>query len=356
MKHHEVDELLQNQDLPHHERQKLINRLKTTIEHNELLPQNRDGRGVRQSVRKLERTTVRHIGRALRHSKLHEDPQIQHAAKELIRSIPHLSFAPLAERASTFMGKVQKSSRRLKEQRRQASGQIIEVTGSVKLEEVRCVTFLQRVGKRLQLCVSDHSIARQHIDDIRNGSDELWVVRVEENVVGLLRICFERASSHRRRRSRRITSSRQRTIAECEGFDNETLYLSRDIALKILQCLNIDHVEAETFSQVGAFPILLQEDTYQPIPEPLREGSESHYVWRTRDHLLIATSAKQPWTKARFEASKMKWSYFWLDSDNEWVGSIYENHITLGKLLNLALHEPGFDRVLREIRGNSKEQ
>lgn len=354
MKYREVDELLQNQDLPHEERQKLINQLRKTIEQNELLPQNRDRRGVRQSVRKLARTTVKHIGSALRHRKHHADPQIRHAAKELIRSIPHDSFAPLASRASIFVGKVQKSSRRLNDRQRQENGRVIVASQAIELEEVRSLNLLQRVGKLLHLCVSNHSRARTYLENVRDGSEELWVLRVEEDILGLLRISYDYTRAYRRRRTRRVTSTRQRVIAECKGFDNEPLYLSQDVALLILQSLNVDQVNAETFSQVGAFPILSREDIYQPIPKPLCDGTEWYYVWRTLDQLLIASSTNEPSRNAEFDASNMQWSQFLVDSANEWDDPTYENHINLGKLMNLSLEVPGFHSVLCDVRGKSR--
>ena len=303
-------------------------------------------------MRKLERTTVKHVASALRHSRHHADPQIRHAAKELIRSIPHHSFAPLATRASTFVGKVQKSSRRLKDRHRQESGRIIVASQSIKLEEVRSLTLLQRVGKRLHLCVSSLSRARSYLEDVRDGSEELWVLRAEEDILGLLRISYDFTRSYSRRRNRRMTNTRQRVVAECKGYDNEPLYLCQEVALQILQCLDVDHVDAETFSQVGAFPILLQENIYRPIPEPLCDGTEWYYVWRTFDQLLIASSTKAPSRKAKFDASNMKWSYFLLDSANEWEDPTYENHINLGKLMNLSLDVSGFHGILCDVRGN----
>lgn len=352
MEQREIDAILRNHKLSYNERQRVINQLRQIIEDNELLPQNRDGRGVRLSVRKLERTTVKHVGSALRYSRTHPDPQIRHVAKELIRSIPHHSFTVLAARASAFAGKVQKSFRRLKERSRQESGRIMEVSPSVKLEEVRSMTFLISVGKRLHLCVSDPSTARYVLELTLDGSQEFWVLRDEENFLGLLQVSNERTHGDRRRRNRKITRTRERVIAECNGYDNETLDLSQEVASKILRCLNVDRVETESFLQVGAFPILLREDIYKPLPEPLYDGSEWYYVWRTFDQLLIAATTQKPSRNTQFDASKMKWSQFLLDSDNEWGDPICENHINLGKLINLSIEVPGFHRVLCEVRGS----
>lgn len=351
MKHREVDKLLQNQDLPHCERQKLINRLSKTIEHNEQHPQNRDGRGVRQSVRKLERTTIKHVGSALRFSKNHADPQIRHKAKEFLRSIPHHSFPTLATRASSLMGIARKASRRLKEQSRQKNGRRIALTETLSLEEVRSLTLLQRVGKRLRLCVSDYSTARNDIEDVLDGYEELWVVRYQEEIAGLMRVrCNQRTWA---RRVRRVTDADSRKITECNGCDNAPLVLCHDVALKILKCLQINQIDAETFALVGAFPIFLDDNIKHPIPEPICDGTKRHYVWRTNNHVVIATSKKHRVESNKIFSSKVQWSYFLLNNQNDWDETVCTNHLDLGKVMNLILEVPGFDQAMKKIRSNS---
>ena len=350
MKHREVDKLLQNQDLPHYDRQKLINRLSKTIEHNEQQPQNRDGRGVRQSVRKLERTTVKHVASALRFSQNHADPHIRHKAKEFLRSIPHHSFPTLATRASSFMGIARKASRRLKEQSRQKNGRVIAITETLSLEEVRSLTLLQRVGKLLRLCVSDYSTARNELEDVLDGSEELWVVRYLEDIAGLLRVRCRQ--SPWTRRGRCATDAESRVITECNGYDNAPLVLSHDVALKILKCLQINQIDAETFALVGAFPIFLDDDIKHPIPEPICDGTKRHHVWRTKNHVVIATSKKHRVENNKFFGSKMQWSYFLLNNQNDWDELVYTNHLDLGKVMNLMLDVPGFDKAMKQIRSN----
>lgn len=352
MKHREVDELLQNQELPTKERQQLITRLRKVMEPYEIQPQNRDGRGVRHRVRKLERTTVRHIASALRFSQHHPDPQIRHKAKEFLRSIPHHSFPTLATRASAFMGVARKASRRLKEQRRQESGRVVVITESLSLEEVRSLTMLRKVGKKLRMCVAKLNIARSRLEHVRDGTEELWVVRFEDGIVGLLSVSCERTPAGRRHG---LSDTDWRTITECNGFDNESFVLSHDVALEILKRLQINQIDAETFSSVGAFPIFLHESIKYPIPMPIMDGNEWHYVWRTKHQVVIATSKRRPVSNDKFVASKMHWSRFSLKTSDQWNNHFFSNYLEIGKVLTLILKSPGFYSVISELRGPSND-
>lgn len=348
MKHHEIDELIKNYDIPTEERQELIRRLRESIQQNESEPQNRDGRGVRHNVRKSERTTVKHIGSALRLRRQHQDVQIRHEAKKLLRSVPHhKNFALLVVKASTFMGRVRKSSRRLNEQQRQKRGRVLDVSHSLRLEEIRTVTLLQKVGKHLSLCVRCPHTARRYLNDVLDGSGELWVVHLEGNIVGLLQVHIERIRTPRHRRT---PSDSQRTIEQCNSHDNNPLELGRHIALDVLKCLEIDHVEAETFFEVGAFPIFLREEINQPMSEPIFDGTESHYIWRTEDCITIATSETRLDRKDKFFPSKVKWSNFRLKSPHAWEELEYLNHLHVGKILNHVLTVPSFYREVSAIR------
>lgn len=349
MKYREIDELLSNHDFPVQDRKVLIGRLRKIIERFDSLPQNRDGRGVRHNVRKLERTTIKHVASAVRFSRNHADPQIRHKAKEFLRSIPHQSLAPLAIRASSFIGTVRKSSRRLKEQRRQENGRVIAITEAISLEEVRSLTLLLKVGKKLRLCVGNLEMARSCLEDIRDESEEYWILRYEEDIAGLLRV---RCRQHTQARiGRRATAKVSRIITECNGAENAPLVLSHEVALKILNCLKIDQIDAESFALVGAIPIFLDENIKYPIPEPLCDGTQCHHVWRTKNHVVIATSKKPLVGNDRFVASKTQWSYFFLNTSHEWEELLYSNHLDLGMVLKLTLDVPEFYQVMTEIRG-----
>jgi len=348
LKYREIDELLNNHDVPTNERHQLINCLIAMIQQYENQPQNRDGRGVRNSLRRRERTTIKHIGSALRLRQKHPDPQIQHEAKKLLRSIPHNNFSIISNRASMFMGRVRKASWRLNEQRRQAKGRVIVVSASLTLVEIQSLSLLLKVGKHLSLCVKNLDTARNYFNDVLDGSDELWVVKLKGEIAGLMQVCMGR-------RRRRTGIEFQRILEICNGSHNDPLKFGRTVALKILKCLHIDKVNAETFTRVGAFPLFLREDIDSSLPEPILVGTELHFVWRSRDSIAIATLEKKQFRDEKFNSSKKKWSYLCLQGKNRWEDwDCMTNHLNIGEVLHLVLSTPNFYQVTSKFEDSPK--
>ncbi|MXZ54663.1 MAG: hypothetical protein F4227_06110 [Gammaproteobacteria bacterium] len=336
MKYREIDELLRNHDLPTNEKHQLISRLMAMIQQYETQPQNRDERGVRHGLRRRERTTIKHIGSALRLRRKHPDPQVQHEATKLLRSIPHNNFSLLSIRASMFMGRVRKASWRLNEQKRQAKGREIVVSKFITLLEVRSLSLLLKVGKQLSLCVRKVDAARDYLNEVFEGSEELWVVQLKGQIAGLLQV------SNRRRR-RTSANETQRILEQCSSSHNDPLKLTRTKALKVLKLLHIDRVNAETFTQVGAYPIFLREDIDHSVPEPISVGNELHFVWRNRDSIAIATLEKKQYKNEKAISSSMKWSYLCMQGKNKWEDMDYmANHLNIGEVLHLVLSTPNF--------------
>ena len=369
MKFNEIDKLIKQTHLAKEWRSKLIGYLEQSSEYFESLPQNRDGRGVRHKIHRQVAKTIRHIDSALKMRKQHQDPQVRHRAEKLLRSIPHhqKNFQTLASLASRFRGTVNSASFKLNEQIRQKNARQVDISSSLSLQEVHSKSLLQKVGRQLSLCVANGYDADQYMGDVKEGSIELWIICKAQEVVGVLQVDIEARQMQRIRRrqqSRREPSCPvvERTITECNGYNNEPLELSRNVALKILESLQINNVSVTTFSRVGAFPMFLQEDLRQMVPEPIFDGEELHYVWKVTDCITIATSSKQTFKQERFVHSKMKWSGFKLqpkesfreeeDTEKhlkEWLRLGYENYLSVGSLLNLALTNPSFYRVLSKF-------
>ena len=356
MKRHEIDMLIGDCDVLLKERRVLIDRLKNAIERYKNQPQIRDGRGIKHCVRKRLCKTVRRLGFLLRVSNHHPDPQIRHKAKKLLRSIPHhREFDTLKRQTSALVISALQSSRRL---RLQANGRNIAVTASLHLEEVRSSSMLQQVGSHLDLCVRHPSEAHSYFGQVLCGKMELWVVKRAEKIVGLLRVdvSFKRDNDwdyigetpHER-------SDYSRKISECETFENEDLRLGHLVALKIVKCLQIEQVYARTFSQIGAYPMFLYDEIKQPIPEPVFDGNEWHYVWRTTYHMVIASAKKKLDEQDRFYYSKMKWSYFQSEPNNEWADPCFSNYLHSGDLLKLVLNCPDMYRLTNKIRGDQED-
>ncbi|MCY3626967.1 MAG: hypothetical protein OXG88_04940 [Gammaproteobacteria bacterium] len=361
MKYRELDNLIKQTIVSQKERNKLINRLVQVSEWFESLSVNRDGRGVKQSVRRLEKTTIRHINSALRLRDHHEDVQIRTKANKLIKSLWHLEFAEIAASASKFKGEVNKSSCRTNNRRQQKTARKIVVSDSLCLEEVRSLHFLQSVGRQLHLCVSDAGQARWYLNRIHQGKLELWVVNVEDEVTALLEVEIEteRYLPGRRRFFRRaVPCTSKRIIVDCEGQDNHPIVLDFEEALQIVDCLNVDEVDTETFINIGAFPLFLRQDLRNSVPSPVSDGGEMHYVWQTPTSIVIASSTKFSDKIDKFVPEETGWSRFAFETtaniessvdgkDAKKIGHWVEpgvNHLSLGNLLELMLKVPNFLR------------
>ncbi|MXZ54662.1 MAG: hypothetical protein F4227_02030 [Gammaproteobacteria bacterium] len=355
MKRHEIDNLIGNYDVLLKDRQVLIDCLRNAIDRFKTQPQNRDGRGIKHCVRKRLCKSVRRLGFLLHLSSEHPDPQIRYRVNKLLRSIPHHNgFSTLERQTASLVAKALEASRRLQ---LQADGRTIAVTRSLQLEEVRTCSMLQQVGAHLRLCVRHPSEAHRHFDQVLYGKMELWVVKRAEKIVGLMRVDIEykRDDWGYVGEPPHEPSDYSRQIADCESFDNKDLRLSHRIALEIVKCLQIDQVYAWTFSQIGAYPMFLLEEIKQPIPEPLFDGTEWHYVWRTTYHMVIASAKKKLAELNRFNYSKMKWSYFQSEPNNDWADPCLSNYLHTGDLLKLILNCPNMNRITNDIRGDVED-
>ncbi len=357
MKRHEIDDLIGDYDVLLQDRRVLIDRLRNAIDRYKTQPQNRDGRGIKHSVHKRLSRTVRRLGYLLHLSLQHPDSQIRHQIKKFLRSIPHhREFNPLESQTLALMNKALKVLRR---HRLQTNSRVIDVSNSLQLKEVNSSSMLQKVGTHLDVCVGHRSEAQDHFDDVLIGKSELWVFVRAEEVVGLMRIYNE----YKRDEdyvflgdSCTDPSVFSRQIVECKSFKNDTLRLSHRVAMKIVKFLQIDQVHAGTFSQVGAYPMFLCEGIMQPIPEPVFDGTQWHYVWRTTYHMVIASAKKKLVEADKFNHSKMKWSYFQSEPNNDWSDDWNTNSfLSKGDLLKLILNFPSMYRLANDIRGDRKD-
>ncbi len=357
MKRHEIDELIGTCDVLLKDRQVLVDRLKNAIDRYKTHPQNRNGRGIKQCVRERICQTVHRLGYVLGVSRQHSDSQIRHKAKKLLRSIPHhREFFTLERQTKELVSKSIAFSRR---HRLRTNSRVIKVTNTLQLEEVSSASMLQRVGTHLGVCVRHPSEAQDHFDEVLYGKMELWAILRAQEIVGLMRV----ENEYKRKDDYGVIDGApanpndySRQVVECKSFKNENLRLSRGVALKIVKFLQIDQVHARTFSQVGAFPMFLCEDILHPMPEPVFDGVQWHYVWRTTYHIVIASTKKKPVEHNGFKYSIMKWSYFQSEPNNDWADDWYTNSfLSKGDLLKLILNFPSMYRLTNEIRGSRKD-
>ncbi|MXX95179.1 MAG: hypothetical protein F4Y65_05800 [Gammaproteobacteria bacterium] len=306
---------------------------------------------MKQKIRKQVTVTIKHIKSALRQLEHHEDAQVRHSAKKLLKSIPHVKYSELARRASSFCGRVKKSSHRLNEQQLRKNSRTLDISKSMKLQEVRSLDFLQEVGRRLENCVARRCFAQTYLQEVRDGYHELWAVYKWRRMVGLLNV--ETWMSH----------ISDRVVRECSAKRRLPLELSREEAFKVLKSLSITDVEAETFVRVGAFPMFLRKDKEHAVPLSIYYGTKSHRVWQFSDRIVVGTTDTQSDEPAVWDPTKVKWSQFKLvstdewetldeeeDTENElnqWVEMGSNNYLTTGNLLQIVVSQINLKQIIQ---------
>ncbi len=351
MKFQEIDKLIPKSLVCGSKRTKLLQDIERSTEQFESQPRNRDGRGVQHKIRTQVKVTIRHVKSALRQLEDHEDVQVRHSAKKLLKSIPHVEYAELARRASLFCGKVKKSSHRLNEQQLRMNSRTLDISKMLKLREVCSLDFLQEVGRHLQNCVAHRSVAQDYFEDVKAGRSELWVVQKRGRMVGLLNV--ESWMSH----------ISDRVVRECSAKRRLPLELSREEAFKVLKSLSITDVEAETFVRVGAFPMFLRKDKEHAVPLSINYGTKSHRVWQFSNRIVVGTTSMQFDEQAVCDPATVKWSQFKLvstdewetldeeeDTENElnqWVELGSNNYLTTGNLLRIVVSQINLKQIIQ---------
>ena len=318
------------------ETEKTVSLLEKKIKLHESQKANRDGRGVRHQVRKQVHKTTSHLKNAFRHRESHPDPTIRHAAAKLIRKIPHLAFEKLTVEASAFRGKLSKNTQRYNERRRQEGARIIPISHSLSLKEVRSLVELMSVGKTLENCVGRRFQADRYMRAVDQKTSELWILLRNGRVYGLMEIEIDHDEA-------------TRSIEECNTLRNESASLSHDEAMEILGKLQVTNVDDEAFARVGAYPAFLLTNVMYPLPSPIEIDRKWHFVWGTKNEIIVATTNWNPHSKDnKFLPEKLKWSQF-SEDENEYR-SPFSSFLSEGELLKIVLQSREFREALEDIR------
>jgi len=261
-----------------------------------VLEENRDGRGLKSSVKKNIDRTYKHFLTAINVGLNHQDPHIRREAKKLLKEPHHIDSHKLIERASRFCGLLKKHSRLFKERAKSKTTRKIQLTEVIELLEVKDATTLQSIGRKLSNCVKERDSARRYIEQVDDKEIELWEVRSLGNTIGLIQVD--------------ISEHNVREINEFNGVENEPLFLNPDDLFEIIHKLNINETDHTAFLKSGSLPIFRDLEIRNLVPEPVMIGSNCFYIWRTQDALAVASKPEgvdylNPDTRTRFA-----WSYF----------------------------------------------
>lgn len=240
------------------------------------LPGNRDGRGVRRDVAKKARTTIRQLNRAVGHADNHDDGNVRREARELLRSVQHVSFEEIQVLASRFVGTLNKAGHRREERKRQEKARRLVVAEGYCLIELTVETLKSTGGELGGLCVAHNNWdGREYHRALNDGTSEFWRLEKHGRVIGLIELDVE-----------------SRKVADIRGKHNDAPKLGRRVALALLQTLDATGDDVETFAQAGAFRVFL-DGTPQPNAEAVHD-SHTYEVWCFRERRTIIVSCRKP--------------------------------------------------------------
>ena len=238
----------------------------------EMQLENRAGRRVRKPVRRAVLRTLAHLASAARHA---DDNSPSRAdARKLIRFAACCDdFTELERRASQYRGRHNKIVRSINDRKAQEAAREIWLDDDHSLLEVRTVSHLRSVGKRLRNCIGG-DLGSDYRDALRRGESEFWSLRYQGKDVGLLTIDTD-----------------SRMIEECLGVDNEPLGWERDLFLELQRALDACGDQINEMVESGAFSLFVHQPNLRPVR--LQIGERTYQVWSSGGALVLCDERKR---------------------------------------------------------------
>ena len=238
----------------------------------EAQPENRAGRRVRKPVRKAVRRTLTHLSSAARH--VGDSSASRAEARRLVRFAGCCDdFTALERRASQYRGRHNKIVRGINDRKAQEAAREIWLDDDHSLLEVRTVSQLRSVGKRLRNCIGGE-LGSDYRDALRRGESEFWALRHDGKDVGLLTIDTD-----------------SRVIEECLGADNEPLGWERDLFLEMQRALEVSGDQINEMVESGAFSLFVHQPNLRP--DRLQIGERTYQVWNSGGALVLCDERKR---------------------------------------------------------------
>ena len=243
----------------------------------EAQPENRAGRRVRRPIRQTVRRTLGHLASAARH--VSDGSPSRADARKLIRyAVCCDDFAELERRASRYRGHHNKIVRGINDRKAQEAVREIWLDGDHSLLELKTISQLRSVGKRLRNCIGGE-LGSHYRDALKRGESEFWALRHKGRDMGLLNIDVNR-----------------RTIEDFEGAGNEPVGWERHLLLELQRVLSAAGDEIEEFVESGAFALFFQQPSLRPVPVQI--GKRTYQTWSSGSELILRDDRNR-WSRFR---------------------------------------------------------
>ncbi|MCZ0942337.1 MAG: hypothetical protein OXJ53_04705 [Gammaproteobacteria bacterium] len=254
------------------------------IEAFEAQPENRAGRRVRKPVRQAVRRMLAHLTSAARH--VGDGSVSRREARRLIRFAGCCDdFAELQRRASQYRGRHNKMVRGINDRKARERAREIWLDDDHSLLEVKTLSQLRSVGKRLRNCIGSQ-LGGDYRDALRGGESEFWALRCQGECVGLLTIDIE-----------------SRKIEECAGVDNEPVGWGRRLLLELQRALNAAGDEIEEFVESGAFSLFAHQPNLRPVR--VQVGLLICQIWSSSGELIVCDDRKR-WSRFKLALGRRR--------------------------------------------------
>ena len=235
-------------------------------------PENRAGRRVRKPVRKSVRRTLTHLSSAARH--VGGGSASRAEARRLIRYAGCCDdFTALEREASRYRGRHNKIMRGINDRKAREAAREIWLDDDHSVLEVRTVSHLRSVGKRLRNCIGGE-LGSDYRDQLRQGESEFWALRRQGKHVGLLEVDTE-----------------SRRIKECLGMANEPVGWKRGLFLELQRAVDADGDHVDEFIESGAFNLFVHQPNLRPAL--LHIGERTYQVWNSGGVLILCDDRKR---------------------------------------------------------------
>ena len=324
-------------------------------------PLNRDGRGLKSSSHKTVLRTLKHIKSAV--TKVTSDdvePAVRKSTKIFLKRLAHdKSFKQTITGGRRFWGYVNQAGRKREEKKLRCNSAQFVFEQGWKVKRVESISELKHIGRKLNLCVANkNTVTSDYFDALRTEMSEFWLLIHHDHDIALFDIKIN-------------NQNRERTIGEfcMNNEDEEDLdwdidedeedCLPREVAIKMLNCLESSADDINEFVQIGAFAYFATRGVEESEPNlSLSTHRLTYNIWIDGSQIIFETKPKVGDDEKREQNTSSSWTlikrnqehdssdgycateYFWEPSE----GSV----MCTEQMLDLFLRYPSIGEIWRD--------
>ena len=272
-------------------------------------PFNRDGRGLQSSERRSVNTALKYIKFAVKKVTSDDvDPSIRKSAHTFLKRLAHdKSFDQTIAGGRCYCGFVRRTGIKREEKvSRCDSVQFIFEQGW-KVKRVESIRELKHIGGKLNLCVSKRDATScVYFDALRTGMSEFWLLSHHDHDIALFEI-----ETNNQDRERNISQFNIGWEYEWDWNINEEEedWIPREVAMKMLNCLETSADDIDEFVQIGAFSYFATKGIDETEPNVCLSTHRLTYnIWIDDSQIIFEAKPKVCDDEKREQKTRSRWS------------------------------------------------